>query len=87
MPPGVEVVLLAERGFADGKLMKYLLATLGWHFRIRIKRSFYFEHQGQWRSVRDIKRRLGASLVRTIRALEQDLALWHGASSLCPRQA
>ena len=59
MPPGVEVVLLADRGFADGKLMKYLKATLGWHFRIRIKRSFYFEHQGQWRSVRDIKLVLG----------------------------
>lgn len=55
LPTGAEVVLLADRGFADGKLMKYLKETLHWHFRIRIKRSFYFEHQGQWRSVRDIK--------------------------------
>jgi hypothetical protein len=55
LPTGVEVVLLADRGFADGKLMKYLKENLNWHFRIRIKRSFYFEYQGQWRSVRDIQ--------------------------------
>ncbi len=47
MPAGVAIVLLADRGFADGKLMKYLKENLGWHFRIRIKRSFQFRHQGQ----------------------------------------
>jgi len=51
MPDGVAVVLLADRGFADGKLMKYLRENLGWHFRIRIKRSFQFQFQGQWRKV------------------------------------
>lgn len=49
MPVGVEVVLLADRGFTDGKLMKYLKETLHWHFRIRIKRSFHFQLQGEWR--------------------------------------
>jgi len=44
---GVSVVLLADRGFADGKLIKYLRQTLNWHFRIRIKRSFQFELHGQ----------------------------------------
>src|SRR4028118_1367837 len=43
MPDGVEIILLADRGFADGKLMKYLKENLGWHFRIRIKRSFQFQ--------------------------------------------
>ena len=43
MPDGVAIVLLADRGFADGKLMKYLKENLGWHFRIRIKRSFQFQ--------------------------------------------
>jgi Transposase and inactivated derivatives len=33
-------VLLADRGFADGKLMKYLKQNLGWHFRIRIRGRF-----------------------------------------------
>jgi len=55
MPAGVPVVLLADRGFADGKLMKYLKENLGWHFRIRIKRSFQFQLEGQWRKVSSVK--------------------------------
>ncbi|MBD2096810.1 hypothetical protein H6F90_17035 [Trichocoleus sp. FACHB-591] len=47
MPEGVAVVLLADRGLADGKLMKYLTQTLGWHFRIRIKGSFQFQLAGR----------------------------------------
>ena len=54
LPQGATVVLLADRGFADGKLMKYLRENLGWHFRIRIKRSFQFQHQGQWRKVSSV---------------------------------
>jgi hypothetical protein len=54
MPAGVEVVLLADRGFADGKLMRYLGETLQWHFRIRIKRSFAFQLQGEWRQVSSV---------------------------------
>jgi len=54
LPDGVAVVLLADRGFADGKLMKYLKENLGWHFRIRIKRSFQFQHQGQWRKISSV---------------------------------
>lgn len=54
MPDGVSVVLLADRGFADGKLMKYLRENLGWHFRIRSKRSFQFQIEGQWRQVSSV---------------------------------
>jgi hypothetical protein len=54
MPAGVAVVLLADRGFADGTLMKYLKENLGWHFRIRIKHSFQFQMQGQWRKVSSV---------------------------------
>lgn len=54
MPAGATVVLLADRGFADGKLMKYLQQNLGWHFRIRIKRSFQFQLEGQWRKVSSV---------------------------------
>lgn len=53
MPNGGVIVLLADRGFADGKLMKYLRDNLGWHFRIRIKRSFQF--QGHWRKVSSVQ--------------------------------
>jgi hypothetical protein len=55
MPNGVAVVLLADRGFADGKLIKYLRETLGWHFRIRIKRSFQFQLEGQWQKVSSVR--------------------------------
>jgi hypothetical protein len=55
MPDGVAIVLLADRGFADGKLMKYLRENLGWHFRIRIKHSFQFQIEGQWRKVSSVQ--------------------------------
>jgi len=34
--------------------MKYLKENLGWHFRIRIKRSFQFQLEGQWRKVSSV---------------------------------
>jgi len=55
MPDDVAIVLLADRGFADGKLMKYLKENLGWHFRIRIKRSFQFQLEAQWRKVSSVQ--------------------------------
>lgn len=55
LPDDIAIVLLADRGFADGNLMKYLRDNLGWHFRIRIKRSFQFQHQGQWRKVSSVQ--------------------------------
>lgn len=55
LPDGVAIVLLADRGFADGKLMKYLRDNLGRHFRIRIKRSFQFQYQGPWHNVSSVQ--------------------------------
>ena len=55
LPPGIAIVLLADRGFADGKLMKYLKENLGWHFRIRIRRSFQFQIDAQWRTVASVR--------------------------------
>jgi hypothetical protein len=57
VPAGADVVLLGDRGFADGKLFKYLRQTLKWHFRIRIKRRFQFQLQGEsrWRKVTEIR--------------------------------
>jgi hypothetical protein len=37
IPAGVSVRFLADRGFADTDLMRYLRIGLGWHFRIRVK--------------------------------------------------
>lgn len=39
LPSGVKVVLLADRGFCDTKLMAYVTNALTWHYRIRVKGS------------------------------------------------
>jgi hypothetical protein len=54
LPVSWRVVLLADRGFADTKLMRRLQQR-DWHFRIRIKAHCWSEHRGQRRvHVRDI---------------------------------
>jgi len=40
------VIFLADRGFADTKLMRHL-QQVGWHFRIRIKDNFWIYAKGQ----------------------------------------
>jgi len=45
IPSGVEVIFLADRGFADTRLMSHL-KKLGWHFRIRVKKSFWVYRNG-----------------------------------------
>jgi len=46
LPKGVEVVLLADRGFADTRLMAYLTRELHWHYRIRVKANFALHRPG-----------------------------------------
>jgi hypothetical protein len=48
LPRRARVVFLADRGFADTALMAYLQG-LGWHWRIRIKRSFWLYRRGRRR--------------------------------------
>lgn len=68
LPDALEVVLLADRGFADRDLMKYLKDKLGWHYRIRIKRHFYFQYRGVWQSVKSVKLNAGqARFVESVR--------------------
>jgi Transposase DDE domain len=56
LPAPVKVVLLADRGFADGKLLKYLQQTLKWQFRIRIKKRFQYQSEdGHWHKISEIK--------------------------------
>ena len=45
LPFACKVVFLADRGFADTKLMGHL-RRLGWHFRIRIKAKFWMYRPG-----------------------------------------
>ena len=48
LPRSCKVVFLADRGFADTALMAHL-QRLGWHWRIRIKGSFWLYRPGQRR--------------------------------------
>ena len=46
IPTGIAVVFLADRGFADTRLTSHI-KKLGWHFRIRIKKSFWVHLPGR----------------------------------------
>ena len=60
LPLGTNVVFLADRGFADTKLMQYLSKTLHWHWRIRVKSSFYTYRRNQRRcKIKNIKLKRG----------------------------
>lgn len=48
LPPGCTVVFTADRGVADTHLMAHL-TRLGWHWRIRIKGSFWVYRAGKRR--------------------------------------
>jgi len=48
LPRGGKVIFLADRGFADTALMAHL-DRLGWHWRIRIKSSFWLYRRGHRR--------------------------------------
>lgn len=61
LPEGVRVVFLADRGFADTELMEHV-RKLGWHYRIRIKKSFLVYYEGQWRSVDEFGLQPGEAL-------------------------
>ena len=45
LPRSCQVVLLADRGCADTRLMGQL-QRLGWHFRLRIKSNFWVSRPG-----------------------------------------
>ena len=49
LPEEANVVFLADRGFADTHLMRYLHDKLHWHYRIRIKSNFYVYRPGRRR--------------------------------------
>lgn len=52
VPPNVEVYFLADRGFADTTLMRYLRDQLHWHFRIRVKSNCWIYRPGKgWKQL------------------------------------
>lgn len=53
LPVGCTVEFLADRGFADTALLNHL-KRLGWHWRIRIKRSFQVYRHGKCRKLKRV---------------------------------
>ena len=52
LPPGRDIVLLADRGFLHGELMAWIHRHARWHLRVRIKRSglhLYVQRRGHYR--------------------------------------
>ena len=47
LPTNARVRFMADRGFADTKLMDYLKHNLGWHYRIRVKNDLWVLRPGK----------------------------------------
>ncbi len=59
-PQGVSVCFLADRGFADTALMRYLRDELKWHFRIRVKSDSWIHRAGKgWKQLNQYHLALG----------------------------
>lgn len=60
LPVGVSVCFLADRGFADTKLMRYLRDELDWHFRIRVKSNTWIHRATKgWKQLNQYHLALG----------------------------
>jgi hypothetical protein len=83
LPVGVGVCFLADRGFADTKLMGYLRDDLHWHFRIRVKSDTWIHCPSKgWKQLKHYRLALGevvllhgVSLTKTHRLSNVHLAL------------
>ncbi len=64
IPIGVPVCFLADRGFADTQLMRYLRDELHWHFRIRVKSNTWIHrpHKG-WKQLNQYHLAAGESVL------------------------
>jgi hypothetical protein len=64
LPSGVKVVLLADRGFVDAELMRYVRNSLNWHYRIRLKGNVWFYRAGRgWRQVKQLHLTAGEAVL------------------------
>ncbi len=74
LPVGVKIVLLADRGFVDVDLMRYVRQELDWHYRIRVKGTFWFWQAGRgWRQIKHSHLSAGeARLLQSVRIYKTD---------------
>ena len=64
IPQGVSVCFLADRGFTDTQLMRYLRDDLHWHFRIRVKSNTWIHRAGKgWKQLHHYPLALGEAIL------------------------
>ena len=64
VPAGVSVCFLADRGFADVQLMRYLRDQLHWNFRIRVKSSTWIYRPSKgWKQLNQYRLSAGQLLL------------------------
>jgi hypothetical protein len=64
IPAGVSVCFLADRGFADTQLMRYLRDELHWHFRIRVKSNTWIHRPSKgWKQLNQYHLAAGESVL------------------------
>ena len=64
IPTGVSVCFLADRGFADTQLMRYLRDELQWHFRIRVKSNAWIHRPSKgWKQLHQYHLAAGESVL------------------------
>jgi hypothetical protein len=60
LPNGISARFLADRGFADTELMRYLRDELHWNFRIRVKSNSWIHRPGRgWIQLKQYHLELG----------------------------
>lgn len=64
IPDGMSVRFLADRGFADTQLMRYLRDELKWHFRIRVKsNTWIYRPRRGWKQLNQYHLAAGESIL------------------------
>ena len=68
LPVNVKVILLADRGFSNPQLVRYV-RQLGWQCRIRIKGNFWIHHpKTGWQTIKQLHLSLGeAKLIHNVK--------------------
>ena len=73
VPAGVSVRFLADRGFADTQLMRYLRDELQWHFRIRVKSSVWvYRSRRGWKQLNQYHHSSGRQYFAARHQLDED---------------
>ena len=63
LPPGVKVILLADRGFIHTEAMSFVQEQLGWHYRIRLKSNTWIWRVGRgWHQLNEFHLNRGEAL-------------------------